>query len=233
MPTKNIRISAGKTTFRSTYADSNALWRVIAPRGKGTYLCEIVNEPIEYDGRILDGDYAGVQKAFLREEILQSLNWQNLFENIHDESDKFYNNLSVDDVIHYNNGFNQYVRCKVVLEDNEKKLLPVALVGGWREYDLPHRRINGEIEYGYNARQINEQVSMRPNATNIWEFNRKGANPADLLPIDLSVPDMTPDQSDIAKKWQTVQKINDLTSDYSTDNPQDIIDSVKRLLNTN
>jgi hypothetical protein len=44
---------------------------------------------------------------------------------------------------------------------------------------------------------------------------------------------MTPDQSDIAKKWQTVQKINDLTSDYSTDNPQDIIDSVKRLLDTN
>jgi len=233
MPTKNIRIAAGKTTFRSTYADSNALWKVISSKGKGIYLCEIVNEPIEIDGRTLDGDYAGVQKAFLREEILRSLNWQNLFENIHDESDKFYSNLSVDDIVHYNNGFSQYVRCKVVVEDNEKKLLPVALVGIWREYDLPHRRINGDIQYGYYPKQIMERISMRPNATNIWEFKREGANPANLLPIDLSVDDMTQEQSEIARKWQIVQRINNLTSDYSTDNPQDIIDRVKSLLNTN
>lgn len=46
---KPVKIVIGETTFRSTYADSNALWRVIEKKSKDCFLCEIVNEVFELE----------------------------------------------------------------------------------------------------------------------------------------------------------------------------------------
>jgi hypothetical protein len=73
---KSVKIVIGETTFRSSYADSNALWRVIEKKSKDCFLCEIVNEVFELEGKTYNGDYAGVQKAFLKSEIQQAVGWQ-------------------------------------------------------------------------------------------------------------------------------------------------------------
>lgn len=69
----SLKIRTGKTIFRSVYADSNALWRVVEKKGKDCYLCRIENEPIEINGITYSGDYAGVEKVFMRDEIKRHL----------------------------------------------------------------------------------------------------------------------------------------------------------------
>jgi predicted RNA-binding protein with EMAP domain len=64
-PGDSIDIIVGQTTFRATHADGNPLWLVKAHQGRDTYLCEVVNEPIEVNGKTYDGEWAGTRKAFL------------------------------------------------------------------------------------------------------------------------------------------------------------------------
>lgn len=222
MPSK---IVSGKTTFRATYADSNALWRVIRSQGKGTYLCEIVAEPIEIDGHVYSGDYVGVQKAFLRTEVLHSLNMQQFWNDIHDDCDKFYDSLRPGQIVHYHNGFGCYVRCEVVLED-QIKLKQIALVGDWQDYDLPKRLPDGEILYSYHAEKVMNQELFRPNATNLWEFKPEGEDPSKFPVIDLSVPDMTPEQKELADLWSCVNAIRKFLDEHPND-PRSILESIR------
>ena len=64
MPTtKTKRVKKGMQ-FRSTLADGNPLWVVKRSLG-GAWLCEVVDEPIEIDGKVWTGDFAGAEKSFL------------------------------------------------------------------------------------------------------------------------------------------------------------------------
>jgi hypothetical protein len=233
MPTKNIRIVAGKTQFRSTYADSNALWQVIRSQGKGTYLCEIVNEQITIDGRVLDGDYAGVQKAFLREEISRALNFENYWDKVNKQGEEFYNTLGDGQIVHYSHGFGQYIRCRIVSKNNKKSLLPFALVGEWRSLDLPRRMDNGDIQPGYYAEKVQNGELFEARAANIWEYDRKGDDPSDLEPIDLSIPEMTPEEVVVANKWRKIDLIRNIVSNYEESNPETILNSVRAIFDTN
>lgn len=224
MPTS--KIISGKTTFRSTYADSNALWQVVRSLGKGTYLCEIVNETVEIDGKVYNGDYAGVQKAFLRTEILTSLNFQDFWSNLKNDCEDFYNLLREGQIVHYSNGFGQFIRCEVVRVDDKIQLKSIALVGNWRDFDLPRRYPDGGIEYGYYPKKVMEQEVFRPNASNIWEFKSEGDDPSLLNPIDITVPDMTPEQSHVADLWVRVNRIRGMLENHSND-PQAVLDRVR------
>jgi hypothetical protein len=217
MPNK---IVIGKTTFRSAYADSNALWKVISSRGEGVYICEIVNEQIVINEKVYDGDYAGVQQSFLEEEIIKRLAIKKLLANSKRNAKKFYDNLNVGDIVHYKNGSGQYVRCRVVSNKKDKELLPFELVGNWRDYDLPKRLCNGSIDYKYYPSQILNKISMRPNASNIWEYSRKGEDPKDLKPIDLNVPEPTEEQAKIASKWVLIEEIQNI---ISNNNDPDVV----------
>ena len=224
--------------FRSAYADSNALWEVIESRGRGTWLCEIVNEPIEIDGKIYDSDYAGVQKAFLREDILRSVAMANLFETKRQETDDFYANLTVGDIYHYDNGFQNYVRCEVVQEDTEYKLKPIALVGNWRSHDLPRRYRNGDIYYGYYPSKIlgkpmsdgKVETTFTPNESCIWECSRKGDDPREMNPLDLSLPDLNPEEQATADKWKLIDTIQRICGENNHNDPQDVLNEIKALL---
>ena len=229
---KKSKIVLGETTFRSTYADSNALWRVVSKKSKDCFLCEIVNEPFEFEGKVYEGDYAGVQKVFLKSEIDKAVGWQSFWDDVHNDHEAFYNSLKIGQIVHYHNGFNSYVRCEVV---EDKKLKSIALLGNWHSHELPRRLPTGEILDTYWSKKIKEGDVSKPNATNIWEFyennknNKKPANMTDdptvMTPINLELSAMTEDEKRNAELWATVNKVRDILNDHSG-NPQEIIDSV-------
>jgi hypothetical protein len=241
MPATSQRIAVGKTTFRSTYADANALWRVIGKKGKDCYLCQIQNEPVEIDGTVYSGDYAGIQKVFMRSEIHRSLQWKNFFDKARDDSNKFYDSLQIGQTVHYHDGFGAYIRCEVV---GGQKLKPVALVGNWREYDLPTRRSTGEIIETYWSEKLKQGELFEPNASNIWEFYqndetnpahipvnmRNGNDPTTMDAINLDLPETTAEEKRVADLWRTVEGLRELVGHTTLSDPQQIIDGVVQYL---
>jgi hypothetical protein len=202
---KNARIKVG-TKFRYHYADSNPEWEVIGARGRGTWDCQIVATEL---------DYAGTQKCYSSEEINGALQMADFWENTANESVGFYANLREGTIVHYKNGFGQFVRCRVT---KTKELLPFELVGNWREFDLPKRQADGSVYLGYHAEKIQQKKTFRPHASNIWEFNHGNQpDPTTLPAINLDVPAMTPVHEQMAFKIQhlkAMRKILDEGDEY-------------------
>lgn len=197
---KRVVIHPG-VQFRSAYADSNALWEVKTARGKGCWNCEIVNEKIVIDGKTYDGDYVGVAKVFGNEEIEASVLSMKACDDGQKEHKAFMESLQPGQIVHYDNGFKSLVRCKVVMLEGIKKcLLPIALVGEWKSWDLPKRTDNGVEELPYYPRMIRSEETFTPNYSCIVESSRyaKGkrgftaASAAALPEIDLGVPPVSP-----------------------------------------
>lgn len=205
-------------TFRSTYADSNALWRVTRSMGRGVWEA-IIDEPdFEFQGRMIPGDYNGVVDVFKAEHIRRCMAWQDMFTNLADEQTAWFESLPVGTVIHYCNGFEQFVRGEVVVmtEANteartnsrdrlgQKGLLPTALVGsikapgqrgGWFQSDIVSRGADGKVRYGHHAKRVIEgNGAWQPSITCIYEhpeatnYNR----PGDPDPRTLPAIDLTP-----------------------------------------
>lgn len=87
----------------------------------------------------------------------------------------FYANLPVGTIVHYDNGFAQFVRCVRVAGPKGKRLQPLALVGNWQDYDLPRREVDGSINDRYHVRMIREGECFEPNYGSIWErYDAKG-----------------------------------------------------------
>lgn len=204
---KTMTVKPG-LTFRSGYADSNALWKVISHEGGRAWNCEIVDEPIVLPGgRTISGDYAGVVKPFMDEQIAAAIGQAEAISRIRDDHDFFYANLTDGQTIHYHNGFGQYVRCTVA----DGKLVPVAMVGAWRSYDLPRRDDRGTLVLSYYAEKIMYGEPMAPHASNLWEypgFSRKGRpDPTDLDAIDLSIPEQSADETERAMMLLGVDQV--------------------------
>jgi hypothetical protein len=249
--TANIKVEVG-TQFRYNYADSNPLWEVKKARGKGTWECEVLPAPMEIpDGKggtiKLEGDWVGQRKVFGTEEIARSIGMSQFWNKLGNESDKFYAGLKEGQIVHYDNGFESYIRCRVVRADidrdkirvrkGENVLVPIALVGNWRKHDLPTRYRNGQVYLGYNAETIDKGEPMHPHATSIYENpnfankERKTLDPRKLDPIDLTVPPMTPDEEKTAKLWQKVEEIKGIIEEGSRgDDPKAVLDSIYRAL---
>jgi len=235
---KTLQKSLVGQTFRSTYADGNPLWRVVKKAGPQAWQC-VIDEYYEIDGKTVPCDFFGTVKLFSTKEINGSKNFENLWEQLATHCDNFYNTLNTGDIVHYNNGFNEYVRCNVL---PDKRLMPVALVGNWKQWDLPQRRQDGSIYNGYHADCILKQQPFQPNATNIYEYQlankttrADSLDPRPLPAVDLSVPDMTPEQNETAQNWQHVQQLQDILAnrdgnDTRHTNPADILNEVRGYL---
>jgi hypothetical protein len=168
------------TTFRSVIADCNALWKVLKRQGTNAYLCEVINEPQEYDGRIFDSDYAGHQDLFQREHIFGSINMKNIFAELGNKHDGFYANLTPGEIVHYSSSHGRYVRCTVT---SEQELLPIALVGEWYdwEYKISLSESNEPL-IPSQVKRIIEKETMTPNYSNIYESPGFPTKPHDLDP---------------------------------------------------
>lgn len=233
-----VEIVPGQTTFRSVYADSNALWKVLRSKGRGVYLCEIVDEPIEIDGKMYPSDYSGTQKAFLEREIVGSIGMSNLFEGLNQKHENFYDALVPGQTIHYQNGFDNWVRCVVVKDGKENKLKPVALVGEWRSHDLPRRYSDGRVYNGHYADMVLKGELFTPNASNLFEAGckpRNGVDPSTLSPISLALPEMTAEEKRIAGLWQQVHSIKSVIDGDDSErskelDPAEILRKIKSMV---
>lgn len=78
-------------------------------------------------------------------------------------------------------------------------LLPFALIGDWRKWDLPGRNAFGEIYYPYWSKEILKAEPCKPHASNIVEYPGYSKRPNEIDPrnlpaISLEVPPMTPEE---------------------------------------
>jgi len=190
---ESLRVQVG-TRFRACYADTNPLWEVKRARGRDTWDCEVVDEPVEYRGRTYASDWAGIRRVYGGEEIRAILQREKDREHLEDKHKAFYEGLEVGAVVHYHNGFGEYVRCEVVLakenssvgftslKRGEKCLKPVALVGNWS-------RISGDL---YHVKAIKEGALFQPHFTNVFEHPDSvgpgvmfalGRSPAEMEPV--------------------------------------------------
>lgn len=210
-------------TFRSVIADANVLWKVIRKIDARNFECEAVNEPIEHNGKLFDSDWAGTISPFSVDQIVRSKSFAAAFASHVERDKKGWADLEVGATVHYDNGFKQWVRCKVVLDEaGQKALLPIALVGGWRESDMPHRDRRGEVYYPYHARKIIEGEVWRPSFSMIFESGaaRSQDNPASLPALDLSVPDLGEDERHAAECEVFFDALRAVMDDAATPAPE-------------
>ena len=219
-------IVPNQTTFSAAYADSISKWKVIRSLGARVWLCEIVANSNEEEYT----DWVGTQKSFLTEEILASISTEEMFCKSINENDAFFEKQTLGNILHYHNGFNQWVRCKVIERNGSKVLLPIALVGDWKPHDLPVRRQDGSIFYGYHAESIINGKTFIPNISCIFECGCKSkkSDPSQLQPISLTVPEMTPEQTRIANLWKRIGEIQNIISDNQ--NPEYVLDEIRKLV---
>jgi hypothetical protein len=159
-----------------------------------------------------------------------------MFENFADEGDAWYARQATGSIVHYDIGFNAYVRCEVTA-DKHKQLKPIALVGEWRDWDLPHRMADGTINLGYHVQHIQEGDTFHPHASNIFEFrltknsggwhNDDKVDPRNLAPLSLAVPDMKPEEARKAKLVKGIYEIHTIASGNSVvENPSEVLNLI-------
>ena len=121
----------------------------------------------------------------------------------------YYDSLQSGQVLHYNHGFNSWVRCVVVSHENKWVLLPVALVGEWHQSDLWHRNQAGKVRFGYYVEKIKNRNHFTPHESNIYEHNPSAfkTNPTTLVPLSLTPPALTEEKQKEADKWAKVERV--------------------------
>lgn len=203
--------------FRSNFADGMSEWTVINKITSDRYYA---NNDNVWVCRIMDEneDWGGTVKSFFENEIINAINFQNNIDNLFSEQEKWYKGLKANSILHYNNGFDTFVRCKVVVENGENKLLPIALVGNWKEYDLPKIDINGEVNIPYHCNKIFNRETFTPSFTCVYESpvydaRRDRINPANEVPIDLTIPEQTPEQKEKVRLNKILYKIDEVLHD--------------------
>jgi len=214
---------------------TRTVWRTPVADGYALYL--VVKESPLTLQHIPYGDGYRAAGATIRGLTLADVEHQRkhdaIFQGMHDEAEAFYASLKPGQTVHYHHGFNEWIRCEVVVREGRNELLPKALVGEWREYDLPRREPDGSVRWGYQAKKIAEGRTMRPHATSLWE-NPKCANrdrlkdPAGLAEVDLSVPDMSPGEAERAALWRKVAEVRALVAREHRDlDPAEILRAVR------
>lgn len=136
------------TRFFAQWTDCSVEWEVQTARGSSCR-CVIVSE----DGQ-------GTLRSFAKDEIARILGWAAYVQKTQDESDEFFAALQEGQIVHYNNGGNEFVRCRVVRHEGRNQLLKIALVGDWEFHSDYHRKgiQNGDI--------------WTPHATCVYEYEK-------------------------------------------------------------
>lgn len=208
-----MKIATG-TKFRSVYADSNALWRVVKSRGEGIWECRIDDS---------EPDWAGKMKLFSTEEIEQALRAALHYQGLVRGQTDFWASQELGTMLHYHDSFGRYVRGRVVdgLDNQGRRarvLKPFALVGAWGVGDLPRWHDSGfASKGGYHVRKIAEGETFQPSPGSVWESPTFSGpmgpasriDPTVLEPIDLSLPEPTPTQARAAKLLGVVNEVMD------------------------
>jgi hypothetical protein len=218
-----VKIGPG-TRFLYTLADGNPLWEVIRSRGRGVWEAKVVDDP----------DWNGTIKVFTTQEITASVSWNTCLTDLYSASEAFYASLKPGQTVHYHDGFGQYVRCIVVRDGSETKLKKVALVGNWKERDLPHRMNSGEVYISYHVKSVLDGELFRPSASNIYEHkvSEPGPDPSTLPAFDLTIPTATPEEAEKARLNHVIQSLYNALNEGDTANPRATLESALQTIQT-
>lgn len=226
-------------TFRSSYADGNPLWRVTSKSGASAWIA--VSE---------DEDYGGMEHAFTTKQVESAMKWARTLSALGNDHDDFFANLNPGEIVHYHNGFGDYVRCQVILGEGTSVhgddltglnvLQPIALVGEWK-HDLPRRDARGEVQLGYHAEKvINRTGAWQPSTSCVFEapgFSGPrgpvaGRDPRDMEAIDLSVPEMDEAEKMAAAAERMRAAMIEVLNDYNYEGREAINLAVNLALGT-
>lgn len=156
------------TRFLHPIADANPRWEVRKSLRGNCYQVVVVD----------DEDFGG-QTMILHASVIQDhLRAEAFTREVMKASTDFYASLTLGEIVHYHNGFGEFVRSEVVVHEGANHLKPLALVGPWKDYNL-HAN-------SYHVRQIREGAIFHPHASNIFE-NPKASVPRTVNPADLPV----------------------------------------------
>ena len=161
-----MKIKIGKgTKFHARYTDANPEWTVLRAVRRGVFECIVADR---------NADCGGMKKLFTREEIAGALQRAAAWDRMQDAHEAFYASLRPGQIVHYHNGFREFIRCEVVrletalvldrfsrFEAGTHMLRPIALVGTWHDFDLRPD--------SYQVKKIREGSLFKPHATNIYE----------------------------------------------------------------
>ncbi len=172
------------TLFHYTHADSRPQWRVVKPRGAGTWECVVTED---------DLDWAGTRKVFGSEEIARALSMDAFWERTARASQDFWASRRVGEIVHYHEGFGLFFRLRIVSTPQGFKGVPIAMVGKIIPNDRPRRGYTGAVIGDRYAKRLAEAEPMSPHESHMYEsdsFSRKGLDdPRTLEPIDFTPPE--------------------------------------------
>lgn len=182
------------------------MWRVVKSRGGDTWDCVVISD-----------DWQGMAKVFGGEEIRRAVSSAAMWQEIASEHDSWWNARKIGEIVHYHNGFGQYVRGRIVWDVSEEfpngrnAMIPTELVGNWRPYDLPHFNAAGNLVESHYVRKIREAETMQPNYSNMVEAvgvrEGKGEDPRGKPAIDLTPPETDAGQQETARLFELRQNV--------------------------
>lgn len=211
--------------IRFPVADGQALYMIAEGVGKKFGLVHLAYG----DGY----QYMGVEHL-PRAKILAMAEQEKAYKKLFQRSASFWDNRKVGEIVHYHNGFGQFVRGEIVETPKGKAMKPIALVGKWEAYDLPRFDQSGELTLGYHAKQIAEGETMKPHESNIYEsdparFKRDG-DPRTMEALDLTPPPLTAERSILAALTRLRYNVNKaLDDDMDHSAPDQIAETRKAL----
>lgn len=172
-------------------ADGYAVYKITKISKRVVHL-EWVDDPSNNPDKYVDRTL-GSKGSISINRLKELLSCDEFFINSQAASNRFFDSLKIGQIVHYNNGFNDFVRCEI---DKEKNLVPIALVGEWDKTRLPHY-LNGKIHYPFHADMIRIKNPFRPFYTTIFECpffvtKEHTIDPRKLEPLSLEVPEPDP-----------------------------------------
>ena len=180
---------------------------------------------------------AATIRGLTREDVLAQLWHRQKLTDLFSAGDRWWNEREIGETLHYHNSFGQFVRGTVVEHEGEKMLLPIALVGAWKKIDLPRRYDDGTILVPYHARKIAEGEPFRPHEANMYEHDsfrpnpkHRDFDPTTAEPIDLSVPEMTGAEEEIARLFGIAEAVIDTLDRLTSENVREKLDKAAKQL---
>ena len=203
---------------------------------------EVVHVPFGDGYKALPATIRGLNRADVERQLAGDRMWTDMSK----KNEDFYDSLEVGRTVHFSRGFGAWVRCEAVRGANREAdsrttparmvLRPVALVGDWREHDLPKRNQSGEVVWGYHVDQIRNRETIRPHESCLWEpgfspaSQRGAADPTGMDPIDVSgPPPMGDEEQEQARLWQLVARVREATA-TTLGCPRDKLYAVRAIL---
>jgi hypothetical protein len=188
------------------YADGYAMYEIVGQKGKNFEIAWVD-----------DGGDAWVLPAWGKKTTISGTSARSFVERkdamarLFGAADDWWEAQQVGSILHYHNGFGQWIRGKVVEREGKKQLKPEAMVGKWDQRDLWSRRDDGTIAYGYHVEGILSDKVWQPHVSNMYEGECKTAgNPTILPPIDLTIPELNPAEQELAGLVQLSNQVQSL-----------------------